>query len=118
MPRTRLAMLFIAALLAAGCGGSDNDPSRPVGREAAPRRVRGGSLDMTQAHATVALVLERNFGGPARSLTCPAHVPAERGRTFRCEAVLQAGAHVSISVTQKDDRGNLRIVFRAPPTPS
>jgi hypothetical protein len=51
--------------------------------------------------------IEEQTGGAIASVDCPADVEVEAGATFECTAEEESGATFTISVTQRDDQGNV-----------
>jgi Domain of unknown function (DUF4333) len=84
-PRAAIA-LGVAAVVA-GCGTAQLDTDR----------VESGIRDG----------ITRQTGVKIDSVRCPDDVEAERGGTFRCEAVASNGQRARVEVTQRDDEGNI-----------
>jgi hypothetical protein len=88
--RTRLTrVIFLAAIvvLVAAC-------SRP--------------LDIDGLESELKDQVEEEFGTTGLTVTCPDDVKAEAGSTFTCEASDASGATMVLTVTQRDDQGNVR----------
>jgi len=83
----RAASLAAVIVLAAAC-------SRP--------------LDVDQLESELKDQVEEEFGTTGLTVTCPDDVKAEAGSTFTCEASDASGATMVLTVTQKDDQGNVR----------
>jgi len=83
----RAAGLAAIAVLAAAC-------SRP--------------LDIDQLESELKEQVEQEFATTGLTVTCPDDVKAEAGSTFTCEASDASGATMVVTVSQKDDQGNVR----------
>lgn len=83
---TRAISLAAIALLAAAC-------SRP--------------LDIDGLESQLEAQVEQELATEGLTVTCPDDVKAEAGSTFTCEASEASGATMVITVTQKDDQGNV-----------
>jgi hypothetical protein len=77
-----------ATLLLAACGGDD-------------------TLDTEKAASEIRRGLEGQTGLEVDGVTCPEEILADAGATFECVATLE-GQRLQITVTQKDDDGNVR----------
>ena len=82
----RAAGLAAIAVLAAAC-------SRP--------------LDIDGLESQLKTDLEKEFDAKDLTVTCPDDVKAEAGSTFECQASDATGATVVITVTQKNDQGEV-----------
>lgn len=65
-------------------------------------------LDINGLEPKLARQVEREFGTTGLTVTCPDNVKAEAGSTFTCEASDASGATMVLTVTQKDDQGQVR----------
>jgi hypothetical protein len=84
--RSRAAIALALAALAAAC-------SRP--------------LDIDGLESQLKEQVETELDTTGLTVTCPDDVKAEAGSTFTCEASDPSGATMVITVTQKDDQGNV-----------
>lgn len=66
------------------------------------------TLDMDQVEIDLKAQAEKEFGTSGLTVTCPDDVKVEAGATFTCEASDPSGATMVLTVTQKDDQGNVR----------
>lgn len=66
------------------------------------------TLDMDQVESDLKTQAEQEFGTTGLTVTCPDDVQVEAGATFTCEASDASGATMVLTVTQKDDQGNVR----------
>jgi len=64
-------------------------------------------LDMDKLVATVKAGLVSQTGLPVETVTCPATREQKAGDTFECTAITGKGAQVTVTVSQKDDEGNV-----------
>ncbi len=65
------------------------------------------TLDTDGLEGKLKSQIEEQTGGAIASVDCPADVAVEAGGTFDCTAVEESGAEFTISVTQRDDKGNV-----------
>lgn len=82
----RAASLAAVIVLAAAC-------SRP--------------LDIDGLESELKVQVEQELATEGLTVTCPDDVKAEAGSTFTCEASDASDATMVITVTQKDDQGNV-----------
>jgi len=65
------------------------------------------TLDTDGLEGELKRQIEEETGGTIASVDCPADVEVEAGGTFDCTAVEGSGAEFTITVTQRDDQGNV-----------
>lgn len=97
----RVAALAAAVLVAAGCTKT---------------------LDTSNLETTLATQLESQLGVSGLTVSCPNNVKVQADAAFQCTATGPA-ASFTVTVTQKDDRGNVTwkvsdVSTSATPTPS
>jgi hypothetical protein len=70
------------------------------------------NVDAEQAEQEI----EQQLSSPTAeipSVSCPNDVKKEEGKTFTCDAKLEAGGKAQVTATQTDDRGNATYEFKA-----
>lgn len=66
------------------------------------------TLDMPALHQSISGGLNTQLAMPIASVTCgPEDRQMKAGEVFECTAIPQAGGRLTITVTQKDDTGNV-----------
>lgn len=88
------AALLVAALFAAGCGGT--------------------VFDDVKAADTIQRYLERSLEEDVRSVDCPSDQPVEAGTTFECEARLAGGERKVATVEIRNEDADFGIVDYKP----
>ena len=66
------------------------------------------TIDTENLEEQIAQGLKAQTGVTAESVNCPEDVEAEAGATFECTAEAEGGGMATITVTQVDDKGNVR----------
>lgn len=95
LDRKLLGLPLLAALAITGCGASV-----------------GGGIDTDKAESEIRTLVEKQVGSGVKSVSCPDDVEEKKGDVFTCEVVGTDGSKGDVTVTQKDDEGNVN--FRAP----
>jgi hypothetical protein len=85
--RPALALVPLAAAVLVGCG----------------------SLNTGKAEGEIANNIKEQVGVTVASVDCPKDVKPKAGDVFTCAATGQDGTRATITVTQKDDKGNVSI---------
>lgn len=65
------------------------------------------TLDMTALKQSISDGVNAQLALPIASVECPADRTITAGDTFDCTATPEAGGRLTITVTQKDDEGNI-----------
>src|SRR3954453_3635809 len=89
-----VAVVVIAALGAAGCGGSDSSTTA----QATPAPVR--TVDDSTVEAQIKQQLSTS-GAAVTNVKCPSGVKSQSGATFQCTVTWSNGATGKVKVTQK-----------------
>ena len=85
--RTRAVLALAVAAAVAGCG----------------------SLNTGKAESEIAKAIQSQVGVTVASVDCPKDVKPKAGAVFTCTATGKDGTAAEITVTQKDDKGNVHI---------
>jgi hypothetical protein len=87
--RFRLACLLpaLAALAFAGCGEKKLDTGKLEGK------IKQG--------------IEQQSGVKIKSVDCPSDRKLKKGDRFKCTATSTSGQKIPVTVTQRDDKGNV-----------
>lgn len=65
------------------------------------------TLDTEGLEGELKAQIEEQTGSPIASVSCPEDVEVETGGEFTCTAEEESGATFTITVTQRDDKGNV-----------
>jgi hypothetical protein len=65
-------------------------------------------LDTSGLETKLKVALEQQLNTTGITVTCPTDVTVKQGATFICSAADSAGAKSTITVTQVDDKGNVK----------
>lgn len=89
MTRTRmlLGLLAVGALLLAGCGTKRLNTDKLEGK------IKQG--------------IEQQAGVKVKTVNCPSNVKVKKGDVFTCTAETSTGQKARVTVTQRDDKGNV-----------
>ena len=68
-----------------------------------------GSLNTSKAEDEIASLIESQVGVTVASVDCPNDVKPKAGDVFTCTATGRDGTKATITVTQKDGKGNVRV---------
>jgi ferredoxin len=92
---TRVALLGVLGLVAAGCGSDSGDPSASTTTVASTRTVDDQQVeqDLRQDLSTSAAEVTK--------VSCPGDVPVAQGDTFTCSVSFSTGATGTATVTQQ-----------------
>ena len=83
-----LAPLAVCLLALAGCGDKKLNTDKLEGK------IQDG--------------IEQQAGVKVKSVDCPSDIKAKKGDTFTCKATTTKGQTATVSVIQRDDKGNVR----------
>lgn len=90
--RFALLLLTCSSVALTGCNASFNV---------------GGSLDTAKLESAIKDGVSSQTGFAIQSISCPKEIKGEANATFQCQAKTDKNDSFTISVTQKDDKGNV-----------